>query len=154
MPLLLGLLLYLIAAIALVVGAAAYLLSGVEPAVTMVPAQQGARKVTPRVQAWLDREAEGRAYAEKEKAAASDEKELAEARRMKAISAAEHAAFARARDEEKAAERESATRTKDNAKREAERRSRELRDAEGPEPPSVAEEQSLQYFPDLHGRSQ
>jgi hypothetical protein len=154
MGLLLGLLAYLIAAVAIVGGAAAFLLVAVEPAVTMAPAQQNARKVAPRVQAWLDRKAEGRDYAEKEKAAASAEKKQAEARRMKIPSTAELAGFALARDEERqAAERESAARKKDSAKRDGKRRPRELRDAERSGPPRVAQEQSLQYFPDLHGRS-
>jgi hypothetical protein len=155
MPLLLGLLSYLIAAVAIVGGAATFVLSVVEPAVTMAPAQQEARKVAPRVQAWLDRKAEGRAYAETEKAVAIAEKERADARRMKSPATAELEAFARARDDEKrAAERESAGRMKDNAKQEARRRSRQLRDAERAGPPRVAQEQSLQYYPDLHGRSQ
>jgi hypothetical protein len=154
MGLLLGLLAYLIAAVAIVGGAAAFVLS-IEPAVSMAPAQQNARKVAPRVQAWLDRKAEGRDYAEKEKAAASAEKKQAEARRMKIPSTAELAAFARARDEERqAAERESAAQKKDSAKRDGKRRPRELRDAERSGPPRVAQEQSLQYHPDLHGRSQ
>jgi hypothetical protein len=154
MGLLLGLLAYLIAAVAIVGGAAAFLLSAIEPGVTMAPARQDARKVAPRVQAWLDRKAEGRDYAEKEKAAASAEKKRAEARRMKIPSTAELAAFARARDEERqAAEREGAAWMKDNAKREARRRSRQLREAEHAGPPRVAQGQSLQHFPDLHGRS-
>ena len=131
MPLLLGLLSYLIAAVAIVGGAATLLLSVVEPAITMVPAQQDARKVAPRIQAWLDRKVEGRAYAEKEKAAAIAEKEGAEARRMKSPATAELEAFARAHDDEKqAAERESAGRMKDKAKQETRKRSRQLRDAE------------------------
>jgi hypothetical protein len=153
MGLLLGLLAYLIAAVAIVGSAAAFLLS-IEPAVTMAPAQQQARKVAPRVQAWLDRNAEGLVYSQKEKAAASAEKERADARRMKIPSTAELAAFARARTEERqAAERESPTRTKENAKRDGKRRSGQLRNAERSGLPRVAQERSLQYYPDLHGRS-
>ena len=112
-------------------------------------------KVAPRVQAWLDRNAEGLVYAEKQKAAALAEQKRAEARRMKIPSTAELAAFALARDEERqAAERESATRTKHTAKRDPGRRSRQLRDAEHAGPPRVAQGQSSQYYPDLHGRSQ
>ena len=155
MGLLLGLLAYLIAAIAIVGGAAAFVFSVVEPAVTTVPVQQEVRKVAPRVQAWLDRKAEGLVYAEMEKVAALAEQKRAEARRMKIPSTAELAAFALARDEERqAAERESATRTKPTAKRDPGRRSRQPRDAEHAGPPRVAQGQSLQYFPDLHGRSQ
>jgi hypothetical protein len=154
MRLLLGLLSYLIAAVAIGGGAAALLFSTVEPAVTMAPAQQDARKVAPRIQAWLDRKAEGLVYAEMEEAAAFAEQERAEARRMKIPSTAELAAFARAREEEKqAAEREIAGRVKDNAKREARRRSRQLRNAERAGRPRVAQEQSLQYYPDVHGQN-
>ena len=149
MALLLGLLSYLIAAVAIVGGAAAFLSSAFEPAVTLVPAQQDARKVAPRVQPRRDRKAEGRVHAQKEKAAAFAEKKRAEARRLKTPSTAELAAFARMRDneEKQAAGRESATRMKDSVKREAERRSRELRDPGRSGPP-------LAYYPDLHGRSQ
>ena len=154
MPLLLVLLSYLIAAVAMVGGAATFLLSVVEPAVTLVPAQQEARKVAPRIQAWLDRKVEGRAYAEQEKAAAIAEQEGAEARRMKSPATAELAAFARAHDDEKqAAERERAGRMKNKAKQETRKRSRQLRDAQPAAPPRVAQEQSSQYYPDLHGRS-
>jgi uncharacterized membrane protein YeaQ/YmgE (transglycosylase-associated protein family) len=68
MRLLFGLLSYLFAAIAIVSGAAAFLFSAVESAVRMVPAQQETPKIAPRVQAWLDRNAEGLVYAEKERA--------------------------------------------------------------------------------------
>ena len=105
MRLLLGLLSYLIAAVAVVSGAAAFLFSAAEPAVRMGLAQQETPKVAPRVQAWMDRNAEGLVYAEKEKAAAFAEKERAEALRIKIPSTAEHAAMARARDKEEKASR-------------------------------------------------
>jgi hypothetical protein len=88
MRLLLGLLSYLIAAVA-VGGAAAFLFSAGESGVRMVPAQQETPKVAPRIQRWLDRNAEGLVYAEKEKADAFAEKERVEALRIKIPSTAE-----------------------------------------------------------------
>jgi hypothetical protein len=132
MRLLLGLLSYLIAAVAIVGGAAAFLFSAGEPAVRMVPAQQETPKVAPRIQRWLDRNAEGLVYAEKEKADAFAEKERVEALRIKVPLTAENAEMAQAYDEKEkqAAERESAMRTKESAKREARSRSRLLEQAE------------------------
>jgi hypothetical protein len=132
MRLLLGLLSYLIAAVAIVGGAAAFLFSAGESAVTMVTAQQETPKVAPRIQRWLDRNAEGLVYAEKQKADAFSERERVEALRVKIRSTAENAAMAQARDkkEKQAAERESATRTKESAKREAGGRSRQLEQVE------------------------
>jgi len=131
MRLLLGLLSYLIAAVAVVGGAAAFLFSAGEPAVRMVPAQQETRKVAPRIQRWLDRNAEGLVYAEKEKADAFAERERVEAR-LKIPSTAENVEMAQARDkkEKQAAERESATRTEESVKREARSRSRQLEQME------------------------
>jgi hypothetical protein len=127
MRLLLGLLSYLIAVVGIVGGAAAFLSSVVEPAIRMAPAQQDTPKVAPRVQAWLDRNAEGLVYAEKEKAAAFAEKERAEALRMNIPPMAEHSAMARAHDKaaKQTVERKSAARTTERAKREAKRRSRQ-----------------------------
>ena len=132
MRLLLGLLSYLIAAVAVVGGAAAFLSFAGEPSVRMVPGQQETRKVAPRIQRWLDRNAEGLIYAEKEKADTFAEKERVEALRIKIPSTAENAAMAQAYDkkEKQAAERESATRTKESAKREARSRSRQLEQVE------------------------
>jgi hypothetical protein len=67
MRLILGLLSYLIAAVAIVSGASAFLSYAVEPGTRTVPAQQETPKMAPRVQAWLDRKAEGLVYAEKER---------------------------------------------------------------------------------------
>jgi hypothetical protein len=95
-------------------------------------AQEETPKVAPRIQAWLDRKAEGLVYAEKEKVAALSEKERAEELRMRAQelrmkirSTAEYGAMARAHDKEEkqAAERESAARSKNSARPEATRRS-------------------------------
>jgi hypothetical protein len=132
MRLLFGLLSYLVAAVAIISGAAALLFSTVEPAVRTMQPQQEAPKVAPRVQAWLDRNAEGLVYAEKERAADVAGKERAEALRIRIPSTAEHAAMARARanGEKQAVERESATRTKESARREARRPSRQLEQVE------------------------
>jgi hypothetical protein len=69
MRILLGVLLYLIVAVAFVSGAAALVFYAFQPALKMVVAQPETPKVAPRLQAWLDRKAEGLIYAEKEKAA-------------------------------------------------------------------------------------
>jgi hypothetical protein len=151
MRLVVGLLAYLIAAVAFVGAAAALLFTAAAPAVTMVTAPQDAPKVGPRVQAWLDRKAEGRLYAEMQRAAEVAERERAEARRVKASAPPDYVAFARARDEEKQAEH--AARKKDKSKREARKQSRQLRQAERAGSPRFAQEQSLNYYPDLHGRS-
>ena len=125
MRLLLGLLSYLIAAVAIVSGAAAFLSYAVEPGTGTMPAQQETPKLAPRVQAWLDRNAEALVYAEKEKAAAFAEKERG--LRINVAPPAEQAAPAQLRE---AAERESATRARQSAKREARRRSRQLEQTE------------------------
>jgi hypothetical protein len=138
-----GLLSYLIAAVVVASGTTALLLAAVQPAVDMVAAQQETPKVAPRIQAWLDRKAEGLVYAEKERVAAVSEKERAEELRIKIRSPAEYAAMARAHAEEErpATERASAAR-KNSAKREATRRSHQpeqtrtqtaYRDAPGPQ---------------------
>jgi len=153
MRLLLGLLTYLVASVAIVGGATAFLFSTAEPADPTVAVQQEPRNVGPRIQAWLDRKAEAQFYAEKEQAAALAEKQRAEAARVKTSTTAAHAAFARARaDDQHAAERDSAARRRDSAKREAKRRPRQPRDAQPFAPPPASYQQS--YYPDLHGRSQ
>jgi hypothetical protein len=151
MRLLFGLLSYLFAAIAIVSGAAAFLFSAVESAVRMVPAQQETPKIAPRVQAWLDRNAEGLVYAEKERAAAFAEKERAEALRIRIPSTVEHAAMARARGkgEKQAVERESETRT-DSARRQARRPSRQLEQVEAQTAYGYAPEPRRSSGPVLH----
>jgi hypothetical protein len=142
MRLILGLLSYLIAAVAIVSGAAAFLSYAVEPG-TRMPAQQETPKVAPRVQAWLDRKAEGLVYAEKEKAAAFAEKE----RGLRINVAVEQAAPAQLRE---AAERESATRARESAKREA-RRSRQLEQTEARAAYGYVPEPARSSGPRLHG---
>ena len=147
MRLLLGLLSYLIAAVALVSGAAAFLSYAVEPGARTVPAaQQETPKVAPRVQAWLDRKAEGLVYAEKEKAAALAEKERG--LRMNVAPPAEQAAPAQLRE---AAERESAARARESAKREARRRSRQREQTEALAAYGSVPEPARSSGPRLHG---
>ena len=151
MRLLIGLLSYLIATAGIVAGAVAILFFAVEPAATMASVQQEKPKVAPRIQEWLDRKAEARAYAEREKAAAAAEKERAEQRRAKISTTTAYDAFARApdHDDKKAVGRERAARTKQSAKRDA-RRSRPLPEGGAPR---ASPQQAMQYYPDLHGRS-
>jgi hypothetical protein len=127
MRVLLGVLLYLIVAVAFVSGAAAVAFYAFQPALKMVLAQPETPKVAPRLQAWLDRKAEGLLYAEKEKAAALAEKEQAEKLRLSIVSTAAKAAMARATND--GAERERAAGAKERAQREARRRSRQLEQA-------------------------
>jgi hypothetical protein len=150
MRLFIGLLTYLSVVVAIVGGAAAFLLAAAEPAVTRVVAQQDARTVAPRIQMWLDRKAEERVYAERAKAAALAEEEQAKTLRMMVRSRAD-AAFARARDEDmQAVARDDAAR-----RREARRQSRELRQAaEQAGPLRAVHERASHYYPDLHGRIQ
>jgi hypothetical protein len=139
MRLLLGLLAYLGAAIAIVGGAAAVLSlppeSGARNAATR-PA--GSATASPRIQAWLERKAEGVAFAEKERAAAQAERERADALRAKLAATptpyvaprAQEARAQKARaqdaDERRTAERERAARAKESVRREARRRLRDL----------------------------
>jgi hypothetical protein len=134
MRLLLGLLAYLGAAIAIVGGAAAVLSlppeSGARNAATR-PA--GSATASPRIQAWLERKAEGVAFAEKERAAAQAERERADALRAKLaatptpyVAPRTQKARAQDADERRTAERERAARAKESVRREARRRLRDL----------------------------
>ena len=87
---------------------------------------------SPRIQAWLDRKAEGVAFAERERAAAQAERERADALRAKLAAApqpyvAPRAQEARAQvtEERRAAERERAARAKEAAERERAARAKE-----------------------------
>jgi hypothetical protein len=124
MRVLLSVLLYLAVALAVVSGSAAFVVFAFQQAVVMVATQQQTPKVAPRLQAWLDRKAEGLLYAEKERAAALAEKEQAEKLRMSIVSTSENAAMARARNDD--AERERAAGGKERAQREARKRSRQV----------------------------
>ena len=128
MRLLLGLLAYLVAVVAIGSGAAAVLFSNAEPDARTATARQETPVVGPRIQAWLERKAEGVAFAEREKAAALAAREQAEALRAKLAATPEPALVTRAQedDDRRGAERERAARAKDSAKREARRRLRQL----------------------------
>jgi hypothetical protein len=144
MRLLLGLLVYLTAVVAIVSGAAV-LSSTSEPGASKASARPEPTTIaSPRIQAWLDRKAEGVAYAERERAAAQADRERADALRAKLAATpqpyvAPRAQEARAQvtEERRAAERERAARAKEaerervarakeSARREARRRQRDL----------------------------
>ena len=84
MRLLLGLLAYLVTAVAIGSGAVAILFSAPEPSAER---RRRGKKPPPRhrpaIQAWLERKAEGVAFAEKEKAAGLADREWADALRAK-----------------------------------------------------------------------
>jgi hypothetical protein len=134
MRLLLGLLAYLGAVIAIVGGAAAVLSVAPEPGGKNAAARPApSATASPRIQAWLERKAEGIAFAEKGRAAAQAERERADALRAKLAATpvptvAPHAPEARAQEAEdrRAAERERAARAKESVRREARRRLRDL----------------------------
>ena len=146
MRLLIGLISYLIGSAILTVGAAIIIVVLATPAVTTVLSQKDTKVVAPRIQMWLDRQAEEAVYAERRKAAA-----LAEAEKWKAIHAriripmaAAHAAFAKARDEDQGElAREILAQPKAKAPRQA-------------IPASQVAPQPLRpaggYYPDLHAR--
>jgi hypothetical protein len=142
---LLGLLAYLAAMVAIVSGAAAVLSSTSDPSASKASARPEPTTIaSPRIQAWLDRKAEGVAYAERERAAAQADREKADELSAKLAATpqpyvAPRAQEARAqateerRDAEreraaraKEAERERVARAKERAKREARRRQRDL----------------------------
>jgi hypothetical protein len=139
MRLLLGLLAYLAAVVAIGSGAVAILFSAQEPGPRTATARQETTTASPRIQAWLERKAEGVVFAEKEKAAALADRERADALRAKLAATPEPYVAPPAHDieERRAAERERAARAKESAKREARRlRQLEARAAYGyaPEP--------------------
>jgi hypothetical protein len=80
--------------------------------------------VSPRIQAWLERKAEGVTFAEKEKAAAQADRERADALRARLAATPEPIALPRTRDvqERRADHRERAAPARESAKREARRR--------------------------------
>ena len=148
MRLFIGLLTYLVAAVAIVGGAAAVLLSAAQPAITNVVMQQETRTVAPRIQMWLDRKAEALVYEEKAKAAALAEEEQAKALRLLVRSRPDRA-YARAHDEDvQAVARDEAAR-----RREARQQSRQLREAaEQAGAPRAVQGRASHYYPDLHAR--
>ena len=129
MRLLLGLLAYLVAVVAIGSGAVAILFSAPEPSPrTATARQETTATASPRIQAWLERKAEGVAFAEKEKAARLADRERADALRAKLAATPEPYVAPRANPSEErvAAERERAARAKESARREARRRTRDV----------------------------
>jgi hypothetical protein len=110
MRILLNVLPYLAVAVAVVSGSVAFVVFAFQPALVMVPAQQEAPKVAPRVQ-----------KAQKERAAAFAEKEQAEKFRMSIVPTAADAAIARAHHDD--AESERAAHAKKRTQREGRTRS-------------------------------
>ena len=138
---------YLVGAAAVVAGSAALLLFASDTAITMVPVQEGARQVAPRIQMWLDRKAEALVYADRENAAVLAEKDRTEALRVRISSAGDHEAFARVGDHKGRAPENKMARTKNKAKGATTQRSR---------PPSVPKQAdgsrvARSHYPDLHG---
>jgi|RhiMethySRZTD1v2_1073278.scaffolds.fasta_scaffold09748_11 hypothetical protein len=121
---------YVIAICAVAGGAAGVLIQGAGSAARMAPVPQEASVAAPRIQAWLDRKAEERAFVERERAAAIAEKERLQALRMSIPSASEQPVLAReaerrnAEQQEAAARRERAARAREIAKLEAKRQLR------------------------------
>src|SRR5262245_45007694 len=127
MRLVLGLCLYLVAVVT--VGfAAAGLYSVVQPGVPMATVRhETTATASPRIQAWLERKAEGVAFAEKERATALADRERAEALRASLAATPEPAAAPRPRESEETrpVERKRGTRVKET-RREARKQLRRL----------------------------
>jgi hypothetical protein len=124
MRLLLGLLAYLAAIVAIVSGAAVVLSSTSEPGASKASARAEPTTIaSPRIQAWLDRKAEGVALAERERAAAQADRERADELRAKLaatphsyVAARTQEPYAHATEERRAADRERAARAKEAAR--------------------------------------
>jgi hypothetical protein len=150
MRLVLGLLAYLFVVVAVGSGAVAIVSSLTEPSArTAVARSEPTAMASPRIQAWLERKAEGVAFAEKEKAAAQAERERADALRARLAATPDPVAVARTRDngEKQAAEyqrAERAARAKESAKREA----RRLRQMEAQAAYGYAAEPRRSAYPD------
>ncbi len=129
MRLLVELLSYLFAVVAIGSGVAAVLYSGAEPGTGIAKARQEATTTpSPRIQAWLERKAEGVTFAEKEKAATQAERERADELRAKLAAMPEPYVAPRAQiaEEGQAAERQRAAQAREKTKREARRQLRQL----------------------------
>jgi hypothetical protein len=116
-----GLLIYLLALVAIGSGAAAVLSAMKESSARTAAARpEPTPVVSPRIQAWLERKAEGVTFAEKEKAAAQADRERADA----LAATPEPIALPRTRDvqERRADHRERAAPARESAKREDRRR--------------------------------
>ena len=131
MRLVLGLLVYVAVVVALGSGATAVLSSMMEYDVRhAITRSEPTATASPRIQAWLERKAEGVAFAEKEKAAAQAERERADALRAKLAATPDPVATRASNlsnpEERRGAERERTARVRDGEKRER----RRLRDSE------------------------
>jgi hypothetical protein len=128
MRLLVGLLAYVMVVAAIASALAAVLYSLADLGARTSP-PQNTQTTSPRIQAWLERKAEGVAFAEKQKAEAQAERERADALRARLAAAPEPYVAPRpyAVDDRRVAERERATRARQTAKRESRR---QLRQAE------------------------
>jgi hypothetical protein len=139
MRLLMALLAYLAAVVAIGSGAVGVLFFAPEPSSrTATARQETTTTASTRIQAWLERKAEGVAFAEQEKAAALADRERADALRTKLAETPEPYVAPRTRyepyvaprtrysEERGAAERERAARVRQSARREARPRRRDL----------------------------
>jgi hypothetical protein len=136
MRLSIGLLACLVAVVA--IGTVALLFSAPEPGSLTAARQETTTTASTRIQAWLERKAEGVTFAEQEKAAALADRERADALRAKLAETPEPYVTPRPRyepyvaprtrysEERGAAERERAARARQSARREARRRLRDL----------------------------
>jgi len=129
MRLLLGLLAYLVAVVVIGSGAVTVLFSAPEPSPRTAMARQETTTTTSaRMQALLERKAEGVTSAVKERAAALADRERADALRAKLAATPEPYVAPRATPpaERAAARRAPAARAKESARREARRRTRDF----------------------------
>jgi hypothetical protein len=154
MRLLLGLFAYLIAIVAIGGGGAAVLYPALKPRAETAAAPLHAPQVSPRIQMWLERKAEGATFAEREKAAALAERERTDALRARLAAMPEPLAAPSAADStHKRAEH--AAQAKESARRDAIRRMRQLegRPVYGyaPAPRRLADPQELLTRRDRYG---
>ena len=120
-----GFLIYVLAVVAIGSGGAAVLSAMKESSGRTAAARpEPTLLVSPHIQAWLERRAEGVAFAEKEKAAAQADRERADALRARLAATPEPLASPRIRDaeERRADHRERAAPARERVKREARRR--------------------------------
>jgi hypothetical protein len=123
MRLLIGLLSYVIALGAVGGGALIGLSYLVTPSAHTAPPQPQAPQVSPRIQMWLERKAEGVTFAERERASAVADRERAEALRSKLAATPEPVTLS-ADNQQKRTEHERGARAREAARREANRRTR------------------------------
>jgi|RhiMetdeSRZDD1v2_1073273.scaffolds.fasta_scaffold04102_3 hypothetical protein len=135
MRLVVGFFIYLLAVVAVGSGAAAVLSAMKESSAPTAAARpEPTPLASPRIQAWLERRAEGVTLAEKEKTAAQAGRERADALRARLAATPEPLALPRTRDaeERRADHRERAAPAGETAKRQARRRFNEPQRAARP----------------------